>query len=646
MEEKTKKTLKRTGIIAAVVVGVGAGIYGGLVAYRQSSRKPVRVYPVQSIATTADSFGLDADSWYGSVASSNVQSVYVSGTEEIRQVFVTEGQQVKTGDPLLAYDTTLSAIKVDKADNDLQKQKSDLKKAQDELTKLQKTKPVEKKAATAAAQSADAAEEDVGAGDDNYDETYDNTYANLDDHTYDSTDTASSGTDTSLSTSEATDSGTTDSDGTTTDRGEEKPLNILAGAGTKKNPYVIFVRSDEEVTEDQMRSLFDPARVEIAKEETMELLKKLVGSRGMTGIVGQGTFSTATSAGNAGDSEKEEGRVYAIFRTYENDDPTGTIAGDNGMLLILRENRLSCQWLKLTAKDEPENDPDSVPDVPVDPDDVPVIPDDGPIPDDDNGGGGTSDEPTYTKAELQAAIAKKKEEVRDLTIKVKLAEISVREMKEEVSDGVVRSKIDGVVKNVMDPNDAYKNNKPVFTVTSGSGGYKIQVEVGELSLGKIRTGDPVMVQDFQTGNMADGTIEKISDMPSTNTMGWSNGNPNVSYYTCTVEVGGDAGFSDTSYLQVTPTSVSMDASGSFYLEKMLIRKDAGGSYVYVRGKDGRLSRRSIRTGRIMYDYCEIKGGLGMNDYIAFPYGNDVVEGAKTKKTEDVNALYGGEEAVG
>lgn len=167
MEEKTKKTLKRTGIIAAVVVGVGAGIYGGLVAYRQSSRKPVRVYPVQSIATTADSFGLDADSWYGSVASSNVQSVYVSGTEEIRQVFVTEGQQVKTGDPLLAYDTTLSAIKVDKADNDLQKQKSDLKKAQDELTKLQKTKPVEKKAATAAAQSADAAEEDVGAGDDN-----------------------------------------------------------------------------------------------------------------------------------------------------------------------------------------------------------------------------------------------------------------------------------------------------------------------------------------------------------------------------------------------------------------------------------------------------------------------------------------------
>ncbi|MEE0955577.1 MAG: hypothetical protein U0L49_07115, partial [Eubacterium sp.] len=70
-------------------------------------------------------------------------------------------------------------------------------------------------------------------------------------------------------------------------------------------------------------------------------------------------------------------------------------------------------------------------------------------------------------------------------------------------------------------------------------------------------------------------------------------------------------------------------SEPFYLNQAFVRTDDGQPYVYARNDKGRLEKRTVTLGKYGESSWQILGGLTMNDYIAFPYGNDVKEGAKT-----------------
>ena len=50
----------------------------------------------------------------------------------------------------------------------------------------------------------------------------------------------------------------------------------------------------------------------------------------------------------------------------------------------------------------------------------------------------------------------------------------------------------------------------------------------------------------------------------------------------------------------------------------------------------------VQTGRDLWgSYTQIRGGLTIDDYVAFPYGRDVVEGAHTQEaTTDQLYNYG------
>ena len=90
-------------------------------------------------------------------------------------------------------------------------------------------------------------------------------------------------------------------------------------------------------------------------------------------------------------------------------------------------------------------------------------------------------------------------------------------------------------------------------------------------------------------------------------------------------------------------NASADESGNtLYLESMFIRTENGKSYVMARGEDGRLEQRWVQTGRDLWgSYTQIRGGLTIDDYVAFPYGRDVTEGAKTvEATADQLYNYG------
>ena len=54
-----------------------------------------------------------------------------------------------------------------------------------------------------------------------------------------------------------------------------------------------------------------------------------------------------------------------------------------------------------------------------------------------------------------------------------------------------------------------------------------------------------------------------------------------------------------------------------------------------------MEQRWVQTGKVVWDsYTQIRGGLTQEDYVAFPYGRDVVSGAKTEEST-VAVQYGG-----
>ena len=227
-------------------------------------------------------------------------------------------------------------------------------------------------------------------------------------------------------------------------------------------------------------------------------------------------------------------------------------------------------------------------------------------------------------------IAQKTKDVRDLTITVKKAQISLKEMKSEISDGNVRAKFDGVVKTVRDADEAQQDNTAVI-VLSGGGGYYVTVPVSELDLDQMKEGLQVTVQNSDQTAEYGGTVKTVSEYPVSSTDAFSSGNPFVSYYPAKIQLESDAEMQDNDYVMVTMSS-SGEALTGIYLDKMFVRSEDGQRYVYLRDSEGRLKKQSVVTGKtVMGTFLQIKSGLSTKDWIAFPYGADVKEGAKTSE---------------
>ena len=152
-----------------------------------------------------------------------------------------------------------------------------------------------------------------------------------------------------------------------------------------------------------------------------------------------------------------------------------------------------------------------------------------------------------------------------------------------------------------------------------------------MELGSVKVGDTVSISSWMTGAACEGTIVSIDDYPTTSGNSWGDGNRNVSYYPFKAFVEEDAALQANDYVDIQYQKAGTQEQGnSLYLQSWFIRTDNGKSYVMARNEDGRLEQRWVQTGRDLWgSYTQIRGGLTTDDYVAFPYGRDVVEGART-----------------
>lgn len=250
---------------------------------------------------------------------------------------------------------------------------------------------------------------------------------------------------------------------------------------------------------------------------------------------------------------------------------------------------------------------------------------------------------SMTQLEINKAILEKAQAVKEQEVNLKVAKLKLDKKLAELGDGNVYAEFDGTVKAVRDPDEAYNNSEAVVEL-SGGGGYYVTGTLSEMDLGSVQVGDSVSISSWMTGAACEGTIVSIDDYPTSNGNNWGDGNSNVSYYPFKVFVTEDANLQPNDYVDIQyQKDTSAEESGSsLYLESMFIRTDNGKSYVMARGEDGRLEQRWVQTGRDLWgSYTQIRGGLTVDDYVAFPYGRDVVEGAHTQEaTTDQLYNYG------
>lgn len=587
------KTVKRGLLIAAGVVAACGVVWGGLTLARNAQRGNVNVYAVSDFSMS-DYWG-DTSQTSGMVTTDEMQKIFLSDTQKVSKVYVEEGQTVKKGDKLLSYDTTLTSLDVERAQIAYEKQVLALETSKKELERLQ------------LAMDQEALQEKMDELQAEIDKKY-----------------------------EESRKGIFDKETQPIEAGKPQLLTKLSGDGSKEKPLYYDWNSEDALTSENMIKLLPSGKaivyLVLVIHEDNTTLGNIVNCCGLRlEWVSPSGGETGGETGTGGEGGQTGGETG----------DTGDIAGQTG------DDGQIVPVLPGTGEGQPEAPKESVKVFPAKLAEAPDIVIDG-----------TTDEilalqkeleelqklfeESYPKEELVKMIRDKIREISEMDVTIKLAAVNLDQVKKEVGSDTVYSELDGTIKAVRDSNSAEFDKSQAVVEVSGGGGYYIDGAVSELELDTVSIGETVQINSWMTGASCEGEIVEISDYPTDNANSWSDGNSNVSYYPFKVFVTEDADLQEGDWVEMSYQNTSGSADGNtLYLQSMFIRTENGKSYVMVRGENGKLEQRWVQTGRNLWgSYTQIRGGLTLEDFVAFPYGRDVTEGAGTvEATQD--QLYNG-----
>lgn len=617
---KTRRRLIALGITAVVVLGIIIGVTQ-YIAY-QNDQKTV---PVQPMSYVANTYWGDQTSCQGNIVSDYVQELYPDSSKNISEIFVTEGQQVSVGDPLLQYDRTSLELDMDAKEIALQQAQVRIDEAQRQLKKYQNSKPI-------------------------------------------STSSGSSGgttivvrptkkpTTTPKPTTKPTTRPTATPKPTATPVPTVTPIPTLdpdvvlhteltpqsvpyKGTGTTEDPYVFLCKDGFTMTPEFLKLLFglyptatpEPTAQPTPDPATPEPDATPEGPAGEPESQAEDQGSPdenpdPDAPGPTADPMPDTNLrtpFAAVLEVREGDSNHGkvlssiTLDGNSlsGALTLpglLQAAKTAETVMSQAVDSEPEFKGAATP-----------TPKPTATPSPNNYDG------QYTRAELNALIKQTKQEITGLQHNLKQAQLDLDKAKRALENSTVTSTIDGQVHTLIDIDTALAESRP-FLVVSGAQQYYVNGTISETLLGSIATGDEVTVNSWMNGMTYTAQIVSISDYPTENGYFYG-GNPNSSNYEFTaVVLDPDDTIQTGTYVDITMNLTDTSPSDAFYLDKMYIREDDYGYYVMKAGKDNRLIQEHITVGKSIWggQALEIKTGLTMEDFVAFPYGPDVKEGVR------------------
>ena len=559
--------------IAALVLA--AVIVCGVFVFPMKNTEPVPVYPVNMLSyMSSDSSSGES---YGVVTADKVQSIYVSDTQNVTRIHVYQGQQVRKGDLLYTFDTTLSELSLERKDLAIQQLEMNLKNAQAELKQLNAMKPMVV--------------------------------------------TTTPGTTPPAQFNKSP-----------TDR--SRLDSIYGGAGTSGNPYRFWISQNTPLYEDLIWGILDYSGSNVVyvvfqltkNDKTNTEYDAQYGVRFEVVEIeeepdtpsdpSEPTDNTEPGSDPTDPTEEtEEGSGGSsgqfIPRQAEPTDPAPQAEQTEQTGQTAVASRQTRRVYVMTFFD-PEKD--------VKEESTQI---------DWNSG--------YTQAELVSMRKQKSTEIEELKFNIKVSKAELEIMKKETSDGNVYADFDGVVVSVLEPDNARKLGQPMLKITGG-GGYYVEGSVSEMELDTIAPGLTVSVNCWENGTIYTGTVSEVGVYPA-DSEGYM-GSSNVTYYPFKVFVNESADLQEGAFVSLTYQTGGTGGQ-VMYLENAFIRTEGKESYVYVRNAGGLLEKRYIQTGICTDGYATpVYAGLSGDEFVAFPYGRDVREGAETVES-GIETLYGG-----
>jgi hypothetical protein len=251
------------------------------------------------------------------------------------------------------------------------------------------------------------------------------------------------------------------------------------------------------------------------------------------------------------------------------------------------------------------------------------------------GSGGGSGQSTMSRED---AIELQKNHIADLQLNKQENQLKITKLEKKVNHKNITSKLEGIVDYMGDPVTG-ATTEDVFMRIKSKDGFYVSGTVSELMLDEVTEGTILNCMSYESGSFTAKVLE-VSDYPISAQMYMGEGNPNVSYYTYSAAVEDTSiKLRDQDWLTVTLENQVM-TEGALVIPKSFVRTEDGVSYTY-KDDNGVLKKQKVTIGANVdggYSVL-IKEGLSVDDKIAFPYGEDVKDGAKTVETT-LEKMYG------
>lgn len=613
---------KKKKLIAVISASLAVVLVAGIVLLAvNAGGAPVKVASV-SVMNQGYWGGNSQISEYGNIVADMNQTINYDDSLTIKEIYVKEGDKVKAGDPLISYDTTLVEMEYDMKKMQIEGIGLKIQNLQAEIDQLKRNGT----SYSAYGSSANTRAKIVPAG-----------YKR---GNFLSVKNVAAVTEKSLP------------EGQVYSEITENSVPYT-GKGTKEEPYRYYIYPPEGKTtvnlskewikkslDEKSVSVFDtvdsaenPSKIVFSWEMDFETLSNLVGS---------GSIGTEIPPELQGKEILEN--ISSLSSAYNYDTADGTaenpykflcapgVSVDNVFMSDMLANGSVAVFQVVDSKENPQRilyswtldgqggntqqptEPEE-PTEPTEPEDPGIDIPAGP-----------------TQEEINKQIKEKEDNIKSLNLEKRNCELELKKLEQKVNGGVVNSTIDGTVKTVNDAEKAKLEGSPLIYVL-GEDGIYVTGSVAETALDKVQKGTVITVTSWESGEVRQAEITGIGATPVEG--GYFSGNPNMSYYPFTAVISEEANFKNGEGVSIS--SEGFTSSGEFmddiYLMQAFVREDQQGFYVFMKDENGLLKKQYVEIGRITDGAMEIKSGLSMEDEIAFPYGKDVKEGAKTVSVE-------------
>jgi len=622
-QNKVRNIIISLVLVIAIVIGIFFTIN------KQISAK-AKVYPLADLAYEGMVWE-NQESMPAELFSSGVQDVYISDTQEIKEILVKEGQEVKKGDLLLAYDSTLTDLSLKRLESQINRAEYDLEKAKEHHAKVSKYYPGMPIPDSDFSGGYSAGYySDIGTVFSDYEDNSDepNTTPSTASSTIPSSEPLASESQASNQTPSSSENPTardnsTVSDNPTTSENPTASESTVTGTdptasakpttnptdepSTSTSPPTSSPDNSQPTKPQKAPSNFpysgngklnDPFNISL--EKNLKLDENL-----FEDLFAEAEKQAAAASQGQPISLKE---VYMLLSSPEN----------NGFLVKVSRSTEPDFALEIIIPEvEVEEPGGQIIDFPPIYEPIPLT--------------------TMTITEVKQAQAEAAEDLRNKEIALRELTYSLKEQKEEFNNKQVLANMDGVVSLPNDLETA-KAEKLPFIKVSGSSSYLIRSRVSEYKLDEYPAGREVLVMDYETG-MTHSAVVKEIDLTRTDNSYYSSSSPQVSYYPMFLEVDASADLKPYSYFELlTEEAQVMDMN--YILPPMFVQQHEGKNYILI-DQDGELVRHEVRViRRNDYEVEVAREDIDMDMLIAFPPSKYALPGKMTVPA-DVQEVFGG-----